>query len=197
MALVSFQAKLCHLAALAASASLGWPDQERSPWARSGCHPKTFISEASCDAWLAPNPTRLQFTDTYGNCMQLQCCLSNSAAQHCNLVLVGNQGPNETKLPLTLSILRLDASENGATSKPWRLVEGAMLKTDIDGTPTVVLRSLRSIVTLIIFDDDVADLHWTKAKHGTPICSLWESSLAILGNKMLLLYDGGQICNRE
>ena len=55
-----------------------------------------------------------------------QCCLSNSAAQHCNLVLVGNQGPNETKLPLTLSILREDASENGATSKPWRLVEGAM-----------------------------------------------------------------------
>lgn len=195
MALVSFQAKLCHLAALAASASLGWPDQERSPWARSGCHPKTFISEASCDAWLAPNPTRLYNSQTH---MAIAC--NCSAAYQTVLRNIATWFLLETKGPTKLSCPWHSASCARMQVRTVQLPNrGGWLKGRWDshgGLQLKCLRSLRSIVTLMIFDDDVADSHWTKAKHGTPICSLWESSLAIFP-KMLFLYGGGQICNRE
>lgn len=148
MALVSFPAKLCHLAALAASASLGWPDQERSPWARSGCHPKTFISEASCDAWLTP------IQQGYNSQTHMPIACNCSAAYQTVLRNIATWFLLETKGPTKLSCPWHSASCARMQVRTVQLPNrGGWLKGRWDshgGLQLKCLRSLRSIVTLMI-----------------------------------------------
>ena len=116
MASVSIQAKLCHLA----SSSLGWPDQERSPWARSGCHPKTFIFRC-----MAP------IQQDY-NSPAIAVLLIKQSAQHGNLVLVWKPRAQRHRVALDTqhpAWIKWDVC-NGATPKRWlgQILKVAMFK---------------------------------------------------------------------
>ena len=155
MALVSFQANLCHLAALAASASLGWPDQERSPWARSGCHPKTFHFWSILWCMAGPESQQGYTSPTH---MAIAC--NCSAAYPTVLRNIATWFLLETKGPTKLSCPWHSASCAWMQVRTVQLPNrGGWLKGRWDshgGLQLKCLRSLRSIVTLMIFDDDVA-----------------------------------------